>query len=91
MLYTTQTAGYYDFTLVTDSDSTFSAGKQFDPASYAAFKQRNRTEDSIGGYGFQRFHYNSQTQRYESPDKGTVFFWRNNKLERVWPFWLQTR
>jgi hypothetical protein len=74
VLYTTQTAGYYDFTLVTDSDSTFSAGKQFDPASYAVFKQRNREEDRIGGYSFQRFHYNPQTQRYAAPDKGKVFF-----------------
>ena len=74
VLYTTQTAGYYDFTLVTNSDSTFSAGKQFDPASYAVFKQRNREEDRIGGYGFQRFHYNPQTQRYAAPDKGKVFF-----------------
>ena len=74
VLYTTQTAGYYDFTLVTNSDSTFSAGKQFDPASYAVFKQRNREEDRIGGYGFQRFHYNPQTQLYAAPDKGKVFF-----------------
>ena len=74
VLYTTQTAGYYDFTLVTNSDSTFSAGKQFDPASYAVFKQRNREEDRIGGYSFQRFHYNPQTQRYAAPDKGKVFF-----------------
>jgi hypothetical protein len=74
VLYTTQTSGYYDFTLLTNSDSTFSAGKQFDPLSYAALKKRNRKYDNWGGYGFQRFHYNAHTQRYETPDKGTVFF-----------------
>ncbi len=75
-VYTTQTAAYYDIKLVSNIEFTLPAGKQLDPYSLAIFKAlRNPI---MGGTAYQRFHYNPDTQRYESPDNGTLFLptWR---------------
>ncbi len=72
----TQTAAYYDLELVSSTDFSLPAGKQLDSYSLAISKALGNPITE--GYAHQRFHYNPDTQRYESPDNGTLFLptWR---------------
>ena len=70
----TQTSGYYDLSLTTDSGATLAAGDRLDPYSKAIYQKILWDNDVAGNYSvYQRFHYNPASQQYESPDKGLLF------------------
>ena len=70
----TQTSGYYDLSVTSDSGATLAAGERLDPYSKAIYKKILWDNDVAGNYSvYQRFHYNPVSQQYESPDKGLLF------------------